>query len=80
MQKTELDEVIHSLIAPLMKNNVAITPASRLVEDLGLDSLQIINLLMSIEHSLKIKLQASDLVFDDLSSVGTLSAKLQRML
>lgn len=55
-----------------------VTPDSSLAEDLGADELDIVELVMELEHEFKIEI--SDEVADDLNTVGKLTHYIEEVL
>ena len=62
--------VLTSVINFLTDNRVNVIPESRLLEDLGLDSTEMVDILVDIEKKLKISLK--DVKFAQLNTINSL--------
>ncbi|MBH0203616.1 MAG: hypothetical protein HP496_15275 [Nitrospira sp.] len=71
-------KIIQALASYLKRDPASITEAHHLRDDLGLDSVAIIELLFEIEERFKLQIPDQDL--PGLSTVGTVAAYVQRQL
>jgi acyl carrier protein len=71
-------KIIHALATYLKRDPASITESHHLRDDLGLDSVAIIELLFEIEERFKLQIPDQDL--PGLSTVGTVAAYVQRRL
>lgn len=67
---------ILTCVKPYVKNGIDLTPGMHLVDEAGLDSAALINVLMQLEVVLDINLSANDLSFDHFHSCETLAQHL----
>ncbi len=81
MERSELIAVIAKSIVDVRRGEVPdLTEDVRLLEDLHFDSTAILELLMSLEDTLAIEIDAETLSMDNFASVGTLADYLTTML
>lgn len=81
MERSELVAVIDRSIVEVRQGEVpGLTEEVRLMEDLHFDSTAILELLMSLEDSLNIEIDAETLSMDYFASVGSLADYLTTML
>lgn len=52
----EIDAHLRELLGPYVPSGVAIEPSTRLVDDLGLDSVQVMEVLMELEDRLDVSI------------------------
>ena len=72
------EKIVHALASYLKRDPVSITEAHHLRDDLGLDSVAVIELLFEIEERFKLQIPDQDL--PGLSTVGSVAAYVQRRL
>jgi acyl carrier protein len=74
VERSELIAVIEKAIVELRRGEVpALTEETRLLEHLHLDSTAILEVLMTLEDTLNIEIDAENLKMDYFASVGTLA-------
>ena len=73
-----IDKIAEVLADQLSGDKSTITKDSRIVEDLGADSLDVVELLMTVEETYNIKV--SDDEATSLSTVGDIAALLEKKL
>ncbi|MBX3302255.1 MAG: acyl carrier protein [Nitrospira sp.] len=72
------EKIVHALASYLKRDPASITEAHHLRDDLGLDSVAVIELLFEIEERFKLQIPDQDL--PGLSTVGSVAAYVQRRL
>lgn len=72
------EKIVHALASYLKRDPTSITEAHHLRDDLGLDSVAVIELLFEIEERFKLQIPDQDL--PGLSTVGSVAAYVQRRL
>lgn len=72
------EKIVHALASYLKRDPASITDAHHLRDDLGLDSVAVIELLFEIEERFKLQIPDQDL--PGLSTVGSVAAYVQRRL
>jgi acyl carrier protein len=75
MEKKDLEEVIKELLAKAIEDESAKdgwTTDTDIINDIGIDSIQIVRFMLSLEDRLGISLDFEDISFDDFSSIGSL--------
>ncbi len=72
------EKIVHALASYLKRDPASITEAHHLRDDLGLDSVAVIELLFEIEERFKLQIPDQDL--PGLSTVGSVTAYVQRRL
>lgn len=65
--------VIKELIADILESQEEISEDARLVEDLGIDSVLILQLIVNIEMQFNITFDDEDLLVDKFSSISSLA-------
>lgn len=75
--KKPSDEVIHMLVRQLNKKPEDVKPEMRIKEDLGADSLDVVEILMAIED--KFGIQVPDEVVMSIKTVADLAAVVDKM-
>ncbi len=72
------EKIVHALATYLKRDPASITESHHLRDDLGLDSVAVIELLFEIEERFKLQIPDQDL--PGLSTVGSVAAYVQRQL
>ncbi len=76
MEKISIENICHELVIYVQKNilddSVTITPET-LFNQVGLDSMSIIELVLFIERKFKVAILEKDLIPDNLKSIRTLA-------
>ncbi|GAA2698693.1 MULTISPECIES: acyl carrier protein [Actinoplanes] len=68
-----VDHVIDAVVAVLNRDSVQVTEQTRLMDELGLDSTNVLELLMHLEDRLDIMIDSDTLEQHHFESVGTLA-------
>lgn len=71
-RKQYLEKII-SCVRPFVKNEIELKSDTNLMDEAGLDSASMVNILMQLETVLGINLSAADLTFDHFRSCDTLA-------
>ncbi|MFC4101448.1 acyl carrier protein [Paenibacillus xanthanilyticus] len=74
--KTDTIETIKRVLAEVRKNPdlaAAMTPSTDIVNDIGLDSLQMITFILSLEDAFSLEIDFETFDFDHLASIAKLS-------
>jgi acyl carrier protein len=58
---------------------LSLSPDSRILDELGLDSLQVINFLLEVEDRLQVQIDVSSLQIDDLKTVDAFLGYLDKV-
>lgn len=72
-----LKTVVESILNLIEKKDMEINPESQLINDLGLDSLQLVTILLDLEDKLDLYLDYEELDFDEIVTVGNLVSYLE---
>ena len=81
MDKESIEEVVISLLAKTIdgeNSKDTWTAETDIINDIGIDSIQLVRFMLSVEDELGISLDFDDLDFDDFSSIGALADYLMR--
>ena len=81
MDKERIEEVVISLLAKTIDDENSKdtwTAETDIINDIGIDSIQLVRFMLSIEDELGISLDFDDLDFDDFSSIGALADYLMK--
>ena len=70
------DAVLKSIMRNL-DNEQEIYEDSKLINDIGLDSLQLVNILLDLEEELDLCIDYEELDFDEIETVGQLASYLE---
>ncbi len=76
-----MEEMIKRLLAEMMEidpQNVSWNSDTDILNDIGVDSLQLVQFLLKLEEEMNITIDYDALTFDDLATIGTLSSFLSR--
>jgi acyl carrier protein len=74
VERSELIALIEQSIVEVRRGEVGeLTEETRLLEDLHFDSTAILELLMSLEDTLNIEIDAESLSMDNFATIGTLA-------
>ena len=76
-----MEETIKRLLAQVMEDDAQPenwNSDTDIINDIGIDSLQIVKFMMAVEDELDIKLNYEEMTFDDFSSIRALSDFLER--
>ena len=76
-----MEETIKRLLAEMMKTdlqNVSWNSDTDILNDIGVDSLQLVQFLLKLEEEMNITIDYDALTFDDLATIGTLASFLSR--
>ncbi|MFI2714429.1 acyl carrier protein [Micromonospora sp. NPDC018662] len=68
-----VDHVIDAVVAVLNRDSVQVTEQTRLMDELGLDSTNVLELLMHLEDRLNVVIDSDTLEQQHFESVGTLA-------
>ena len=71
-------QTVQHLVSSASKRDVAVTPDTAIVTDLGLESIQVIELLCEVEDHFDLAIEEDALA--DIQTVGDLTAVVERML
>jgi len=77
----EVTEIIKELLAEVMGDAAAAgswNDDTDIINDIGIDSLQIVRFMMALEDRLGISLDYEDLSFDDFSSIRSLADYIEK--
>ena len=77
----EVTEIIKELLAEVMGDAAAAgswNDDTDIINDIGIDSLQIVRFMMALEDILGISLDYEDLSFDDFSSISRLAEYIEK--
>ena len=77
----QLTEIIKEALIEVMDNaseSESWNDDTDIINDIGIDSLQIVRFMLAIEDRLGISINYEDLTFDDFSSIRALSAFLEK--
>jgi acyl carrier protein len=81
-ERTEgMEQTIIRLLAELMEQNpeaVSWNSDTDILNEIGVDSLQLVRLLLKLEEELNLMIDYDALTFDDLATIGTLASFLSR--
>ncbi len=81
MDKERIEEVVISLLAKTIDDENSKdtwTAETDIINDIGIDSIQLVRFMLSVEDELGISLDFDDLDFDDFSSIGALADYLMK--
>ncbi len=81
MDKESIEEVVISLLAKTIDDENSKdtwTAETDIINDIGIDSIQLVRFMLSVEDELGISLDFDDLDFDDFSSIGALADYLMK--
>ena len=81
MNKEIIEEVVISLLAKTIDDENSKdtwTAETDIINDIGIDSIQLVRFMLSVEDELGISLDFDDLDFDDFSSIGALADYLMK--
>ena len=81
MNKESIEEVVISLLAKTIDDENSKdtwTAETDIINDIGIDSIQLVRFMLSVEDELGISLDFDDLDFDDFSSIGALADYLMK--
>ena len=67
-----LDTIINGIKEIVENDEIVITKNSELINDIGLDSLMLVNLLLNLEDELNLCLDYEDMDFDEIITVDDL--------
>ncbi|MBR2769080.1 MAG: acyl carrier protein [Solobacterium sp.] len=76
-----MEEIIIRLLAETMETDVNSVTWNRdtdIINEIGIDSLQLVRFLMKLEEELNITIDYEALTFDDLATIGSLAKFLSR--
>ena len=76
-----MEEMIKRLLAEMMEmdpQNVSWNSDTDILNDIGVDSLQLVQFLLKLEEEMNITIDYDALTFDDLATIGTLASFLSR--
>ena len=76
-----MEETIKKLLAEMMETdlqNVSWNSDTDILNDIGVDSLQLVQFLLKLEEEMNITIDYDALTFDDLATIGTLASFLSR--
>jgi Phosphopantetheine attachment site. len=76
MQNDELEEIIKTLLAETIEDMGAKeswNTDTDIINDIGIDSIQIVRFMLSLEDALGVSLDFEELSFEDFSSIGALA-------
>ena len=76
-----MEEMIKRLLAEMMEidpQNVSWNSNTDILNDIGVDSLQLVQFLLKLEEEMNITIDYDALTFDDLATIGTLASFLSR--
>ena len=79
----DLEETIKTLLAKVIEDDStkdSWTIETNIIDDIGIDSLQIVKFMMAVEDELGISINYEDLTFDDFSSIGALKMYLEKQM
>lgn len=77
-----MEEIIIRLLAETMEadvNEVSWNRETDIINDIGIDSLQLVRFLMRLEEEMNITIDYETLTFEDLATIGSLEAFLSRV-
>ena len=83
MDRETLEETIKELLAITIEDESAKDSwdsDTDIINDIGIDSIQIVRFMLSLEDRLDIDLDFDELSFDDFSSIGSLADFLQNII
>ena len=76
-----MEEMIKRLLAEMMeidRQSVSWNSNTDILNDIGVDSLQLVQFLLKLEEEMTITIDYDALTFDDLATIGTLASFLSR--
>ena len=76
-----MEEMIKRLLAEMMeidRQSVSWNSNTDILNDIGVDSLQLVQFLLKLEEEMNITIDYDALTFDDLATIGTLASFLSR--
>ena len=83
MNELKFDELLKTLVCEMSRISIhkeQITNKTRFVEDLGFDSLEMIQMLVMIEQDLGITFNGDDLMLENMEDYGALSSIIKQKL
>lgn len=82
LNDTEIDERIRSVLQEVFPNSVVspenVTPGTRLLEDLNMDSIHVVDLILGLEDAFGISIE--DGVIEKIKTVGDIHALVKQKL
>lgn len=76
----QFKKYIYDLLMEIRGGNQEIKESDSLKDDVGVDSLTMVSLIISIENHFGVEFEDSDLSFENLETVGSLLAMLEKYL
>ena len=80
-RRNSMEETIKRLLAEMTEKdpqNISWNSDTDILNDIGLDSLQLVQFLLKLEEEMDITIDYDQLTFEDLATIGTLSSFLSR--
>lgn len=72
MDKKEIEDKIIDIISVFLIDDIEISNGSLLKEDLGLDSMTIVNLVLDINNDFNISIKSNEIIKDNFYSISNL--------